>query len=110
MITKLLDRGILKVGILSVDLARREIDAAHVSAVVLAVDIFVRLSFLQRAFRDCRQIMVAFGVIVIRNQPSSQLADHFTFFNLHRGKQAIAGARDRRLLNDSSGFVLLVYF
>src|SRR5437879_5869277 len=60
--------------------------------------------------RYCRQIVVAFGVIVIGNQASTQLADHFSFLNFHRGKQAIAGARDRRLFNDGSGFVLFVYF
>src|SRR5881397_2050264 len=79
MLAKLLDRRILEVGFYPIDLAGRKIDAAHVTAVIFTIYVFVRMRLFPRAFRCGCNIMIAVGGVVIRNKPAAQLADHLAF-------------------------------
>ena len=54
MLTELLDRRVLEIGFSAVYCARREIDAAYVRAVILAVDVFIGPDFIAGAFRQGR--------------------------------------------------------
>ena len=54
MLAELLDRRVLEIGFSAVYCARREIDAAYVRSVILAVDVFIGPDFIAGAFRQGR--------------------------------------------------------
>ena len=109
MVADLLNGCILEVRFYAVYFAGRKIDATHVRAVILAIDVFIRVRLFPGAFRYGGNIVIASGGVVIRNEPAAQLADHFPFFDSYGGKQAVTGIGNRRFLYDRPLIVLFVY-
>src|SRR5688572_7002545 len=87
----LLDRRVLQIGLYSVDLAWGEIDATDVTAMLFRVDIFVRVCLCPRAFGYGCDVMIALGLIVIRNKASTQFTDGFVLVDFHCRIQPVAG-------------------
>src|SRR5581483_324438 len=96
---ELADAGVLKMGLDAVDLARREIGAAHVAAEILAVEVAVRLGFLPRAFGNRTEVMIAEDRILRCHQPPAQLADHLAGADRRRSEKSIARVGNRRGLD-----------
>ncbi len=109
MLAELLDGCILEVRFYSVYLAGRKIDAAHMRAVILAIDVFIRVRLFPGALRYGRNIVIASAGVVIRNESAAQLADHFPFFDSHGGKQAVAGIGNRRFSYHRPLIIFFVY-
>lgn len=80
----LFDRSVLQMRCYSVDLAWGEIDAADMPAMLFSVDILVGVGFFPGAFRDRCDIVIAMGLIVIRNQAATQFTDDFVLVDFHR--------------------------
>jgi hypothetical protein len=110
MRAKLFDRCVLEVRVYPVNLAGGEIDATHVGAVRFAIDIFVGMRLLPRAFRYRCDVVIAEGLVVVRNQATTQLTDHFAFFDFYGSKQAVPAIGNQRFLYHCSFIVFPVYF
>jgi len=103
-----IDPGVLKMGIDTIDLTRRKIDTAHVGAVILAVEILIRVSFLLRAFDERANVMITLGKLF--EESATQLADYFAFLDSHHREQPISRTRDQRLLDHGALVQFLVNF
>src|SRR6266478_5443056 len=109
MLAELLDGCILEVRFYSVDLGGRRIDGGHMGAVILAIEVFIRVRLFPGALRYGGNIVIASGGVVIRNESAAQLADHFPFFDSHGGKQAVAGVGNRRFSYHRPLIIFYVY-
>src|SRR5918993_4654123 len=79
----LFDRRVLQIGFYSVYLTWGEIDATDMPAMLFSIDVLVRVGFFPGTFRNRCDIMVAVGLIVIRNQTAAQLTDDLILLDFY---------------------------
>ena len=106
----MLDGRILKVRFHAVYLPGSKIDPAYMGAIIFAVDVFVRVRLLPRAFRYGSHVVIIVGVVLFGNQAATQLANHFFFDDFYTGEQTVARIGDKRFFYHRSFIILFVYF